>query len=164
MPAGRPSTYRRDVDGKKVIRGFDIMENWYVIREYIKKTYKISDIDIDVLLYFFPKHAFTKSEYQSVSFSNQRRFYLHVKKRFIKVKAPHENKAKTIYGFSDKGSKLVRSIYYMLSGEWKVEVNRALKVHDRGEKGDALLNLIERLNSSTPPDTKKAFYEQNNPS
>lgn len=164
MPAGRPSTYRRDVESKKVIRGFDIMENWYVIREYIKKTHKISDIDIDVLLYFFPKHAFTKSEYQGVSFSNQARFYLHKKKRFIVAKAPHEDKTKTIYGFSDKGSKLVRSIYYMLSGEWKIEVNRALKAHCNKEKGDELLNLIERLNDSTYPDTKKAFYEQNNPS
>ena len=164
MPAGRPSTYRRDTENKKVIRGFDIMENWYIIKQYIKKTYKISDIDIDVLLYFFPKHAFTKSEYQAVSFCNQARFYLHIKKKFIVAKAPHENPAKTIYGFTDRGSKLVRSIYYMLSGEWKIEVNRALKIYSKEEKGDKLLNLIERLNEKDAPETKKAFYEQNTPS
>lgn len=102
------------------------LKYWRVIQMYFKRRYKLSQTDIDCLLFLYSEKYFTITkfkEYENLLFWDRNRFKSLKERGWIEVfrvgdkRAAIRKRTATIYCLSIKGIRVVGSIYKKLSGE-----------------------------------------------
>jgi hypothetical protein len=98
----------------------DYLKYWRVIRQYIKVKYKLTQSDLDVLLFLNSEGYFDKdkfSEFDNVLSWDVGRFDKLLRDGWIEVFRKRHGKTKGLYTLSYKAKRVVTSIYKKLSGE-----------------------------------------------
>jgi len=98
----------------------DYLKYWRVIRYFIKSKYKLSQGDLDVLLFLYSEKYFSKekfNEFDELLSWNINRFDKLLRDKWIVVFRKRSQKFKTLYALSHKSKKMINSIYKKLSGE-----------------------------------------------
>lgn len=98
----------------------DYLKYWRVIRQYIKVKYKLTQSDLDVLLFLNSEGYFNKdkfSEFDNVLSWDVGRFDKLLRDGWIEVFRKRHGKTKGLYTLSYKAKRVVTSIYKKLSGE-----------------------------------------------
>jgi hypothetical protein len=100
----------------------DYLKYWRVIRQFIKVKYKVTQSELDVLLFLYSERYFNKDkfkEFDKLLSWDENRFDKMLRDGWI-VKFRDYNyatKERALYEISYKGKSLVASIYKKLSGE-----------------------------------------------
>ena len=121
-------------------KGYDFLENYQIAKDYIKLKHKISDNELNSILYLMPKNYFQKHEYTGlIKFYKFTNVNVLVKKelvQFFKKVDTNTLKLKTycIYNVSAKGRGIVMEFYKCLSGEKKIE-EKFFKVLSKKDEG-----------------------------
>ena len=138
--------------------GYDLLENYFVVKNWTIRKYKVTGNEIEVLLYFFPKGYFLKKEFCETPISDHNMFYKFIDNKFIEVGVKDKRVGKTLYRLSVKGKTLVRNFYHFLSGEWKVIEYAELRRLKINTKENQLLKIIKQINSKEPSESKKKWH------
>lgn len=102
----------------KTPRGY--MKYWKVIRQYIKARYKLSQADLDVLLFMYDEGRFTRDrfdEFARVLTWDKVRFQKLMREGWFEVFRHRIKNMKVIYEMTSKGKNLVNEVYRKLNGE-----------------------------------------------
>ena len=96
------------------------LKYWRVIRSFIKAKYKLSQAELDVLLFLRDEKYFSKDKFEE--FNNLlswdvNRFDKLLRDKWIEVFRKRQGKSKTLYSLSYKSQRILTSIYNKLSGE-----------------------------------------------
>jgi DNA-binding MarR family transcriptional regulator len=98
----------------------DYLKYWRVIRQYVKAKYKISQAQLDMLLFLKSEDYFSKDkfdEFDKLLSWNEHRFKKLLRDGWIEVFRKRKGRRKGLYTLSFKSKHLVASIYKKLSGE-----------------------------------------------
>ena len=98
----------------------DYLKYWRVIRYFVRAKYKLSQCDLDMILFLHSEKHFDKakfSEFNELLRWDVSRFERLRKLDWIKVFRKKCGPTKTVYVLSYKANRLVTSIYKKLSGE-----------------------------------------------
>lgn len=98
----------------------DYLKYWRVIRQYVKAKYKISQGELDMLLFLRSEDYFSKDkfdEFDKLLSWNEHRFKKLLRDGWIEVFRKRKGRRKGLYTLSFKSKHLVASIYKKLSGE-----------------------------------------------
>jgi len=98
----------------------DYLKYWRIIRQYIKVKYKLSQSDLDVLLFLNSEGYFSKDkflEFNRILSWDVNRFDRLKRDGWIEVFRPYKGKQKALYNLSYKSKRVITSIYKKLSGE-----------------------------------------------
>tara|TARA_R100001463_G_scaffold41189_2_gene86964 strand:+ start:105 stop:530 length:426 start_codon:yes stop_codon:yes gene_type:complete len=96
------------------------LKYWRVIRYFIKAKYKLTQADLDILIFLYDEEYFSKDkfkEFDELLSWNVNRFDQLLKDGWIEVFRKYDGKNKAIYKLSYKTVRLIVSIYNKLSGE-----------------------------------------------
>ncbi len=96
------------------------LKYWKVIRQYYKAKHKVSQADLDVLLFMYSENYFTRERfdrYNRILTWDRYRFDKMLKDGWFEVFRPKEGKKRTVYKMTGKGRHLVSDIYRKLNGE-----------------------------------------------
>lgn len=98
----------------------DYLKYWRVIRYFIKAKYKISQADLDILLFLYSEKYFDKDRFDDfgelLPWENGRFDRLR-KEGWIDVFRPRRGRHKAMYQVSYKASRMIYSMYEKLNGE-----------------------------------------------
>jgi hypothetical protein len=98
----------------------DYLKYWRVVREFVKAKHKMSQADLDMLLFLYTEEYFTKEkfdEFNSILSWDTKRFQRLKRLGYIEIFRPHIGKHAALYDMSFKGKRLVSDIYKKLEGE-----------------------------------------------
>jgi len=98
----------------------DYLKYWKVIRYFVKAKYKISQEDLEMLLFLYSEKYFSKDkfrEFNQIFGWNVDRFESLKQREWISVFRKRHGKHKALYELSYKGVQLVNLIYKKLNGE-----------------------------------------------
>lgn len=98
----------------------DYLKYWRVIRYFVKAKYKLSQADLDVLLFLYSEKYFAKADfdnYNELLSWDKHRFDNLLRDKWIEVFRKRVGNHKTIYQLSYKSDRLIKSIYKKLEGE-----------------------------------------------
>tara|TARA_Y100000361_G_C11093902_1_gene307973 strand:+ start:449 stop:883 length:435 start_codon:yes stop_codon:yes gene_type:complete len=96
------------------------LKYWRVIRYFIKAKYKLSQAELDVLLFLHDEKYFSKEkfeEFNNLLSWNVNRFDKLLRDNWIEVFRKRQGKNKTLYSLSYKSQRVITSIYKKLNGE-----------------------------------------------
>tara|TARA_R100001594_G_C3905607_1_gene232018 strand:+ start:64 stop:498 length:435 start_codon:yes stop_codon:yes gene_type:complete len=96
------------------------LKYWRVIRYFIKAKYKLSQADLDILLFLYDEDYFSKDkfkEFDELLSWNTNRFDTLLRDKWIIVFRKYDGKRKGLYNLSYKARRLIASIYNKLNGE-----------------------------------------------
>jgi hypothetical protein len=123
IPGTKGMAYSREKPKHRIYfeKGYDLLQYNIVVRDYILRRYQIKkDVELDILLYLFPFHFFTREDFmllptRSKGYNMKKMVAL----GFIKI---HIKKASTgnaghIYALTKEAKEIVRNYYKYLSGE-----------------------------------------------
>jgi len=117
---------------------FTFLKDWRIVRYYIKRKYGLSQSDLDVLLFLYDEHRFTKETFFEFSNTMQwspRRFDIMQEKGFIVVWREKNEVAnrKALYELATTSKLLVAGVYKKLLGEEKISENTSVNPIMRGD-------------------------------
>lgn len=149
----------------------DYLKYWRVIKFYAKVKYKISDADLDMLLFLYSEKYFGKSkfnEFDEILGWDRVRFNKLLKNDWITVFRKRTGTERTLYCLSFKAKKMITSIYAKIEGEevsehyqrnpmFKKDVRFTEKVHRNFIKQ---MNKYRRDNSKKGPVKKGPRYDE----
>jgi hypothetical protein len=98
----------------------DYLKYWRVIRYYVKERYGLTQADLDMILFLNSEHYFDKDkfkEFDSLMSWNKTRFDCLLRDGWIVVFRRGFKGSRAVYTLPYKTSRLIVSIYQMLSGE-----------------------------------------------
>ncbi len=98
----------------------DYLKYWRVIRQYVKAKYKISQAQLDMLLFLKSEDYFSKDkfdEFDKLLSWDEHRFKMLRRDGWIEVFRKRMGKRKALYTLSYKSKRLLNSVYKKLSGE-----------------------------------------------
>jgi len=102
------------------LRPNDYLKYWRVIRYYVKAKYKISQAELEVLLFLYSEKYFSKDKFEEfdrlISW-DENRFDKLLRDGWISVFRNRMGKRKALYELSYKGIRMVSEIYKKLNGE-----------------------------------------------
>jgi hypothetical protein len=96
------------------------LKYWKVIRQYYKTKFKISQADLDMLLFMYSEGYFTQMrfrEYSRIIGWDKTRFKRLLDNGWFEMFRKSNGHTRSIYIMSDKGKGLVTNIYKKLNGE-----------------------------------------------
>ena len=96
------------------------LKYWRDIRYFIKAKYKLSQAELDVLLFLHDEKYFSKEkfeEFNNLLSWNVNRFDKLLRDNWIEVFRKRQGKNKTLYSLSYKSQRVITSIYKKLNGE-----------------------------------------------
>jgi len=96
------------------------LKYWRVIRYFIKSKYKLTQADLDILLFLHDEPYFSKdkfNEFDELLSWNVNRFDQLLKNGWIEVFRKYDRKNKALYQLSYKSTRMIVSIYKKLNGE-----------------------------------------------
>lgn len=120
----REKSFYAKFDAKK----YDFLQYWRIVRHWAKRKYKISQAELDILLYLYsiPLFSFTDyHEFEKVLSWDKQRFKRFIKDGHIIEWRPHSPQArqKRLYMLSFKTKRMITSIYDKLLLEQPMPVN-----------------------------------------
>jgi hypothetical protein len=99
---------------------YNYMKYWRVIRYYVKAKYKISEPDLDILLFLYSEGRFTHERYRDfeklLNWDNKR-FNRLIKEGWIINFREGLKREKPLYELTYKGKAMVNTVYKKLNGE-----------------------------------------------
>ena len=96
------------------------LKYWRVIRYFVKVKYKLTQADLDILIFLYDESYFSKdkfSEFDELLSWNVNRFDNLLRDGWIEVFRKNTHKQKALYQLSYKSTRLIVSIYKKLEGE-----------------------------------------------
>jgi len=98
----------------------DYLKYWRVVRQFIKVKHKLSQADLDILLFLKSEQYFSKKKFEDfdelISW-NVHRFDNLLRDDWIVVFRKNHGKYKTLYSLSQKAKRVTTSIYKYLNGK-----------------------------------------------
>lgn len=165
-PNGKSKTSKYSKENRLyVFRGYDLLENMIVVRQYIQKKHEIDLGLLEVLLFLAPKQYFTQLDYREMP--KQFKYCLLknlIETGFVGIVQEGRNASKHIYKINRKGHEIVTSFYELLSGEKKIsetrfDQNPLLKKKARSAFDKKRMDLISKINQLPAPESKKGLYQ-----
>ena len=100
-------------------KGYETLQNLGIVTKYIKWTYKVTPETLHLILFLYPKTAFTKNDIYlfPLRWGNSRVNDL-VKDDILSV--VEGTKSPIVYGLSYKGKKIVKEFHKLMSGEMEM--------------------------------------------
>tara|TARA_R110000803_G_scaffold145933_3_gene211737 strand:+ start:23256 stop:23714 length:459 start_codon:yes stop_codon:yes gene_type:complete len=98
----------------------DYLKYWRVLRYFVKAKYKITNTDLDMILFLYSEKYFNKTkfnEFDKILTWNPKRFSFLVKEGWVEVFRKRKGKEVALYQLSYKGKRMVGMIYKKLNGE-----------------------------------------------
>lgn len=135
-----------------IYKGYDFLENLYVVRIYIQKRYKIEWGLLELLLKLMAIKVFSRSEYASLPKKKYtyRRLSSVMESGYINMVSNHADTEQRLYSLSTKGRNIVINFYQHLSGEKKIPTDAAsnpmAKKSEQVNYDKKKMALIEKLN------------------
>lgn len=99
---------------------YNFLKYYKVIRQYYKSKFKLSQADLDVLLFMYSEGYFTRRKfkrYDKLLPWDKKRFEDLMNRGWFEIFRPREGNKATIYNMTDKGKLLVRDLYRKLNGQ-----------------------------------------------
>jgi len=99
---------------------YDYLKYWRVVRQFIKVKYKLTQSDLDILLFLYSEKYFSRedfSEYNTLMGWDPNRFNRLLKDGWIVVFRKRNSHTKAIYEITYKTKTAIRSLYKKLNGE-----------------------------------------------
>jgi hypothetical protein len=130
----------------------DYLKYWRVIRYFVKAKYKVTQADLDVILFLYSEQYFGKEkfdEFNNLLSWDRGRFNRLLRDGWIHVFRKRVGKHKTLYQLSDKSINMVRLIYNKLEGEeiaMKADNNPLFK-RNVSYEDKVYRNMIKEMNS-----------------
>ena len=98
----------------------DYLKYWRVVRQFIKVKHKLSQADLDILLFLKSEQYFSKKKFKDfdelISW-NVHRFDNLLRDDWIVVFRKNHGKYNTLYSLSQKAKRVTTSIYKYLNGK-----------------------------------------------
>jgi DNA-binding MarR family transcriptional regulator len=98
----------------------DYLKYWRVVRQFIKAKHKLTQADLDILLFLKSEQYFSKDkfkEFDELISWNKNRFENLRQAGWIEVFRKRMGKRKALYQLSTKGKRVTTSIYKYLNGK-----------------------------------------------
>jgi hypothetical protein len=131
----------------------DYLKYWKVVRHYMRVKHKLTQAEIDLLLFLYSERYFSKNkvvEFSKMLTWDTRRFDSLIERGWIATFRAKHPRSKPIYELSMKGQRMVASIYNILNGEEIPTVSTYNPLFRRdASHGDKLFaNAIKEMNES----------------
>jgi len=144
-------------------RGYDLLENMMVVRQYIQKKNNIDIGLLEILLYLAPKQYFTQADYKEMPKQFTYCYMSNLVKTgyIVPVQAGTSN-GKKIFTVNRKGQEIVRNFYELLSGEKLIsEVLYQPLTKKKGQTtiDKKRMDLITKINRLPVSESKKALFQ-----
>ncbi len=147
----------------QVFRGYDMCEDWFVVRTYIQKRYDIDHFLFEILLKLMGLGIFTSQDYQiqSKNFTYNRLYSL-IDLGYVVMVMDSHSADDRIYKLSIKGRNIVINFYEYLVGEKKIPVDSKFNPMVKSDKtyDKKKMNLIEIMNSLPTAEHKRFLWEE----
>lgn len=143
--------------------GYDFLQNFIVVRQYVQKRYKIDLNLLEILLYLFPMQYFTRDDYKIIPRNyGYRKISDLVRAGYVNIAVTGKNQGEHLYTLNRQGTEIVKIFYESLAGERKIPEQpqknpMALKTANKITKKQ--MDLIKVLNQKEVPQTRKAMFE-----
>lgn len=98
----------------------DYLKYWRVIRQYVKSKHKLTQADLDVILFLYSEPYFDKSkfeEFDNLLSWDKNRFNKLLRDGWIENFRKYHGSQRGIYNLSDKAKNVVKDIYRKLNGD-----------------------------------------------
>jgi len=98
----------------------DYLKYWRVVRQFIKAKHKLSQSDLDILLFLKSEEYFSKDkfkEFDNLISWEKNRFERLRQEGWIEVFRKRMGKRKALYQLSQRGKRVTTSIYKYLNGK-----------------------------------------------
>lgn len=146
-----------------IFKGYDLLENMMVVRQYIQKKNNIDLGLLEILLYLAPKHYFTQADYRDMPKQFKYRSIKNLAATgFVSVVQEGSDLGKNLYNVNRKGHEIVCNFYELLSGEKKINesyVNPLVNKKTRTPFDKKRMDLIKKINLLPAPESKKGLYQ-----
>lgn len=148
-------------------KGFDLLENFYVVRYYIQRKHDIPQTILEILLNLYPKNYFTRRDFSYALRDRRMHSYRYmVDHGFFEVvvmdRKGERNRYSSVYKLTAKSQYIVTSFYKLLSGEMKfpedLKNNPLMSKRLVCYQDQIVAKAILRLNGQEPSETKKEFH------
>jgi len=147
-----------------VFKGYDLLENLIVVRQYIQKKNNIDLGLLEILLYLSSRQYFTQSDFTEMP---KQLKYGSIKNLiatgFVGIIQEGGNLGKHVYKVNRKGHEIVKNFYELLSGEKKIcetqYENPLTRKRTRTPFDKKRMDLITKINQLPAPESKKGFYQ-----
>jgi hypothetical protein len=148
----------------KIYKGYDMLENFFTVRSYIQKRYKIDIHMLEILLKLMGMRVFTRAEFSNIPKEfTYNRFNSIQDSGFINLISDHTDVEKRVWTLNGKGKIIVTNFYKYLSGEKRIPVDGTRNPMAHGKKSIAFdkkkLDLIKKMNALDPKAHIKKLYE-----
>jgi hypothetical protein len=131
----------------------DYLKYWRVVRYFIKAKYKISEPDLEMLLFLKSERYFTSrnfKEYLELFPWDRKRFNRLLEEEWI-VEFPKKKRNRQMYELSFKAKRMLNSVYKKLNGEEFPEAqnNNPLFATNVPYTNKVYRNMIKEINKTT---------------
>lgn len=146
-----------------VYKGYDMLENLYVVRSFVLKKYNISNQMLEMLLRLMGLKLFTWADFAETP----RRFTLNrwssvMDSGYVNLVMDHKKMEQRIYSLNTKGRNIVVNFYEYLVGEKKIPIEPSKNPMAHKKKQVAFdkkkLAFIKKLNEMEVPKHKKKMF------
>lgn len=154
--------YRKD-KSFLLTRHYDLLENFRIVRVFIQKKNNIVLEELEMLLFFHPKGAFTFKEFMLQYPYRKSNIDKHIEKELIDIVYPSRYKSKRLYKTSSKARTIVTQFYKLLSGESTHSLKSVNPLKGKeyiNGYDNKLLQAIKKLGNEGPQKTKEIFYSK----
>jgi hypothetical protein len=130
----------------------DYLKYWRVIRNYTKVKYKLSQSDLDMLLFLYSESYFGRqkfAEFNAVLGWEKDRFDRLLRENWVELFRDKPTKHKCIYQLSFKAKRVIGNIYKLLNGEMlmsEISVTNRMFLKSAGYTDKVHRNFITQLN------------------
>jgi len=147
----------------QIYKGYDFLENIFVVRTYIQKHYKIDWPTLEMLIKLMGMKIFTRAEYgetpKEFTFA---RFNSVLELGYINILSDHTDVEKRLFTLNTKGKNIVINFYKMLSGERKIPeggTNNPMAHKGKQVRFDKKkLDLIKKMNQTPIKEHNKKLF------
>lgn len=147
----------------QIYKGYDFLENLYVVRTYIKKHYDVDSRMLEILLKLMGMKVFTRAEYSALPKQFTFNKFSSIKDSgYINLLADHKDVEQRLFCLNTKGKNIVINFYQYLSGEKKIpedgELNPMANKNKQVPFDKKKMALIKKMNRTPIPEHKKKLF------
>ena len=129
----------------------DYLKYWKVIEYWAKRKYNITTGDLELMLFLYSEHLFTKTkfeEYNELMSWNTNRFYDLIKRGWIHKWRPKKGNEAALYELTFQAKRMISNVYAKLNGEDIPEnsVNNPVFKHDVKYRDKVYRNYMKKIN------------------
>ena len=129
----------------------DYLKYWKVVKYWVKRKYNISSGDLDLMLFLYSEHLFSKSqfeEFNELMSWDSNRFYRLIKDGWIHQWRKKKGKQTALYELTYAGKRMINNVYKKLNGEKFSEtyVNNPIFKHDVKFRDKVYRNYMKKIN------------------